>query len=154
MENCKNYFISFFTFCVKVSKKISKSSDVRSWNHTMFDVCLLGKWENRHCWQIKWFCQVQSEDWQFHLFYTNSFCACGATNTWKEAGVASIRVLFAETEGAIVAFRDAAAALVKKLDQSPPSPKIHPELVEEGPIDKVMLVVDWWWRRNKQWKTK
>lgn len=42
-----------------------------------------------------------------------------------------------------MALRDAAAALVKKLDQSPPSAKIHPELVEEGPIDKVMLVGDW-----------
>lgn len=38
---------------------------------------------------------------------------------------------------------DAAAALVKKFDQSPSSPEIHPELVEEGTVNKVMLVGDW-----------
>ena len=38
---------------------------------------------------------------------------------------------------------DAAAAFVKQFDQSPPSPEIHPELVEEGPVDKMMLVGDW-----------
>lgn len=43
---------------------------------------------------------------------------------------------------------DAAAALVEEFDQSPPPPEIHPELVEEGPVDKVMLVRDWRWREN------
>lgn len=38
---------------------------------------------------------------------------------------------------------DAAAALVKEFDQSSPSPEIHPELVEEGSVDKVVLVGDW-----------
>lgn len=38
---------------------------------------------------------------------------------------------------------DAAAALVKEFNQSPPSTEIHPELVEEGPVHKVMLVGDW-----------
>lgn len=38
---------------------------------------------------------------------------------------------------------DAAAALVKKFNQPPPSPEIHPELVEEGAVDKVVLVGDW-----------
>lgn len=42
-----------------------------------------------------------------------------------------------------MALGDAAAALVKELDQSPPSSKVHPELVEEGPVHKVMLVGDW-----------
>lgn len=42
---------------------------------------------------------------------------------------------------------DAAAALVKKFDQSPAAAEIHPELVEEGPVDEVMLVGDW--RRRK-----
>lgn len=42
-----------------------------------------------------------------------------------------------------MALRDAAAALVKEFHQSPPPAEIHPELVEEGPVDKVMLVGDW-----------
>lgn len=37
---------------------------------------------------------------------------------------------------------DAAAALVEELDQSPPPPEIHPELVEEGAVDEVVLVGD------------
>ncbi|TNN52163.1 hypothetical protein EYF80_037645 [Liparis tanakae] len=42
-------------------------------------------------------------------------------------------------KGTVVALRDAAAALVKKFDQPPPTPEIHPKLVEEGPVDKVVL---------------
>lgn len=41
-----------------------------------------------------------------------------------------------------MALGDAAAALVEKLDQSPPPPEIHPELVEEGAVDEVVLVGD------------
>lgn len=44
--------------------------------------------------------------------------------------------------------RDAAATLMKKLDQPPASPEIHPELVEEGAVRKVMLVRDW--RQRKE----
>lgn len=50
--------------------------------------------------------------------------------------------------------RDAAAALVEDFDQSPPSPEIHPELVEEGPVDKVMLVGDWRQRKNGHGENK
>ena len=67
---------------------------------------------------------------------------CGAVFTWEEAGVASIGVLLAEAEGAVVALGDAAAALVKELDESPPPSEIHSKLVEEGPVGKVMLVGD------------
>lgn len=42
-----------------------------------------------------------------------------------------------------MALWDAATTFMKKLHQSPPSTKIHPELVEEGPINKVMLVGNW-----------
>ena len=41
-----------------------------------------------------------------------------------------------------MALRDAAASLVKKFNQPPSPPEIHPELVEEGPVNKVMLVGD------------
>lgn len=41
-----------------------------------------------------------------------------------------------------MALRDAKTALVKKLDQPPPPPEVHPELVKEGPADKVMLIGD------------
>lgn len=72
----------------------------------------------------------------------NVVCVCGPVFAWKKAAVASVGVLLAETEGAVVALWDAASALVKKFNQTPPSPEIHPELVEEGPVDKVMLVGD------------
>lgn len=39
-----------------------------------------------------------------------------------------------------MALGDAAAALVKQLDQSPPPPEVHSELVEQGPVHKVVLV--------------
>lgn len=39
--------------------------------------------------------------------------------------------------------RDAAAALVKKFDQPPSPPEIHPELVEEGPVNKVVPIGYW-----------
>lgn len=41
-----------------------------------------------------------------------------------------------------MALGDAAAALVEKLDQSPPPAEIHSELVEEGAVDEVVLVGD------------
>lgn len=87
-------------------------------------------------------------------------CVCGTVSTWEEAGVASVWVLFAETEGAVVALWDAASTLVKKFDQPPPAPEIHPELVEEGAVSEVMLVGDcrqekWTWREwisvEKRW---
>lgn len=43
---------------------------------------------------------------------------------------------------------DASATLVQKLHQPPPSPEIHPELVEEGTVSKVMLVGDCRQRRR------
>lgn len=48
-----------------------------------------------------------------------------------------------------MALGDAAAALVQKLDQPPPSPEVHPELVEEGTVGKVMLVGDCRHRRRE-----
>jgi len=41
-----------------------------------------------------------------------------------------------------VTLGDAAAALVKKFDQPPSSPEIHPELEEQGPVGKVVFVGD------------
>ena len=41
-----------------------------------------------------------------------------------------------------MSLRNAAAALLKELEQSPPAPEIHPELVEEGTVSEVMLVGD------------
>lgn len=35
------------------------------------------------------------------------------------------------------------AALLQQLQQPPPPPEVHPELVEEGPVHKVVLVGDW-----------
>lgn len=41
-----------------------------------------------------------------------------------------------------MALGDASATLVQKFDQPPPPAEIHPELVEEGTVGKVMLVGD------------
>lgn len=42
-----------------------------------------------------------------------------------------------------MALGNASATLVQQFDQPPPPPEIHPELVEEGPVSKVMLVGDY-----------
>lgn len=52
------------------------------------------------------------------------------------------------------------AALLQQLQQPPPPPEVHPELVEEGPVHKVVLVGDWrsrgeerrggGWRRERE----
>lgn len=41
-----------------------------------------------------------------------------------------------------MALGDASATLMQKLDQPPPPAEVHPELVEEGTVGKVMLVGD------------
>lgn len=42
------------------------------------------------------------------------------------------------------------AVLLQQLQQPPPPPEVHPELVEEGPVHKVVLVGDW--RRGGEWE--
>lgn len=44
-----------------------------------------------------------------------------------------------------MALWDGACALVENLNQSPPATEIHPELVEQGPVGKVMLVGNCGW---------
>ncbi len=60
--------------------------------------------------------------------------------TWKEAGVSPFRALFAQTERTVVVLRYAATTLVQKLHQPPPSPEIHPELVKQSAIHKMVLI--------------
>lgn len=40
------------------------------------------------------------------------------------------------------------AALLQQLQQPPPPSEVHAELVEEGPVHKVVLVGDW--RRGRE----
>lgn len=40
------------------------------------------------------------------------------------------------------------AALLQQLQQPPPPSEVHPELEEEGPVHKVVLVGDW--RRGRE----
>lgn len=64
------------------------------------------------------------------------------TLTREEAVVADLRVLFPQTERAVVALWNHPSSLVQQLHQSPPAPEIHPELKQEVTIRKVVLVGD------------
>lgn len=65
------------------------------------------------------------------------------TLTREEAVVAALRVLFAQAEWAVLALWNHARSLVQQLHQPSPPSEIHPELIEEFTVRKVVLVGDW-----------
>lgn len=88
---------------------------------------------------------------QYHkllgVMNTNEHPFCGIAFwyglTWKEAGVSPLRALFAQTERAVMVLRYAATTLIQKLQQSPPPPEIHSELIKQSSVHKMVLVRNW-----------
>lgn len=70
--------------------------------------------------------------------------------TWLEAAAASVGVLSAQAEGAVVVLRDAGAAVGQELHETPASTEVHPELEQQLPIHEGALAGHWGRSKRQQ----
>lgn len=73
----------------------------------------------------------------------NAIPALTATVTREEAGVAWLWVELSKAEGAVRALREGTGrVLIEQLRETPPPPKVDPEVVEDVTVKEVMPIGD------------
>lgn len=76
-------------------------------------------------------------------YSANVILAFPSTVTGEEAGVAWLWVELAEAEGAVGALGEGTGrVLIEQLRQTPPPPKVEPEVVEDVTVKEVMPIGD------------